>query len=374
MNLKLHIATICLTLQSCSAVANEQAVSEYEALGSLLLGKTRSEVRQILEDKKLRYHFNSTYTTRDSTDLSRHQLDRDTYLHLGYARVGGISIEDDQTVSKSRVLSLGDLKKKVPEGTFESIRFIHHCPAHSGQSFEPLALIQAVNHFHDLGADESLRRLRIYNDLAVRREFKLNWGYDLDEQRIFFILRLLFVRKDGDPRMPKIALGARIPNVNVDDQDWPLFPLVEHGNIPFVLTFGYVLAGTPTPPLSHIEYCEKHCQLREAPLAPSMSPIEAVEDIYSSQEWQKLFADVEPSYLGGRGSTWQRYSIRCQALRCYPPELGLPFELPRQNDFRRSGDGKARQAWNEYLKELRNVKVKWDEETQEFICEQAVGE
>ena len=321
-------------------------------------------VRRLLEQENARYGFNSCWTHRGSTGLARHQLDCDTYLHLSYANIKDKwgNIADHDKVTSFTIVSIDELEQRVPEGTFGSICIIHHCPTPKPQGFDPIALIKAVNHFKGLGASETVRRLKIYHDLAIS---ELHWHYDLDEQRLFFIIRLLFVRKDGDPRMPWMYIGATSPRIPDGSKDWPLFPLVVRGDIPLFMADEYMLAGHAESPLRHIEYCQEHCTVRKEPMTPSLSPIQAVEEVCGSEQWLALFATKNQSNTypaDGR----HKYLLRCQAMRCFPIDVGLPVELPHKFHPYCVGPENADLAWTKYLGELKQIKVIWDPTAQEF--------
>ena len=251
-----------------------------------------------------------------------------------------------QRTTSEKIASIDELKNQVPQGTFESIRIIHNSPKPKAIGFDPISLIKAVNHLRDLGFDEAIRRLRIYHDLTMKAR-SFNAQYDLDNQRLFLIIRLLFIRKDGNPRMPRIGLGATMPREPDDLYDnWPLFPLAVRGDIPFFMVNGYILRGLPESPLIHIKYCQKNCIVRKKPMAPSLSPIQAVKNIYCTKEWQAIFTSRDKDKL------------RSQAMRCLPENMVTSgtWAKPLKDDA----------SWAKYCKDLQQFKLTWDPKTQSF--------
>ena len=369
-----HVATLVLSLLVASVAAHEVQGDDYEAFGSSLVGRTNAEVRTLVEQKYPRYFirssgFMSPWTQRENVGLERYQLDRDTYLQLCFANIKDKlgNIRDIDKVTSFSIVCTEGLKAKVPQATFDSIRLIHHSPTPEPQSFDPVALIIVVNHLRSLGTTEAIRRLRIYHDLAVTTDPHFRWRYDLDEQRLFFIIRLLFVRRDGDARMPQMHIGSTVPSVPEDSTDWPLFPLAVRGDIPFFIASGYILGGQPESPLRHLEYCGPYCTIRDKPLTPTLSPIEAIDELYGTKEWQALFANRTSRLETYPADCRHKHLLRCQALRCFPVDMALPVDLPSRFNPFGSGAADAERAWAEYKKELQLMRVRWDETTHTFV-------
>ena len=369
-----HIATLFLSLLVASVAAHEVRGDDYEAFGSSLVGRTNAEVRTLVEQKYPCYFirssgFGSPWTWREKVGLERYQLDCDTYLHLSFANIKDKlgNIRDNDKVTAFSIVRIEGVKAEVPQSTFDSIRLIHHSPSPEPQSFDPVALINVVNHLRSLGAAEATRRLKIYHGLAATTDPYFRWRYDLDEQRLFLIIRLLFVRRDGDARMPRMHIGSTAPSVPEDNTDWPLFPLAVRGDIPFFITSGYILGGQPESPLRHLEYCGAYCTIRDKPLTPTQSPIEVIDELYGTKEWQALFGNRRSQSEIYPADCRHKYLLRCQAMRCFPVEMALPVDLPSRFNPFGSGAAAAERAWAEYKKELQLLRVRWDEATQSFV-------
>ena len=230
------------------------------------------------------------------------------------------------------------------------------------QGFDPVALTEAVNCLYSLGKSESLRTMEAYYDLArlrtsdnvmdsatdfadLRRQNFLRFKYDLDEQRLFLILRLLFVPQDPTSQMPPLVIGAPRPNL-VAPNDWPLFPLVLLNGIPFFMTGGYSLYGVPESPLVHLEYCRKKCVLRPAPLGPLTNAVETVRQTIQSERWKNLFAG-ESSYAEDEcRSMLQDQALRVQNATDRKVEQAIRAVPSRTIDIRLKQGDRSRQATN----------------------------
>jgi hypothetical protein len=372
--MNLHAVTLALALFVTSVEALEVQGDDHEAFGSSLVGRTNAEARTLIEQKYPRYSirsgsFMSTWTRKEEVGLERYQLDCDTYLHLCFANIKDKlgNIHDSDKVTAFSIVRIEGLKAEVPPSTFDSIRLIHHSPSPEPQSFDPVALITVVNHLRSLEAAEATRRLKIYHDLAATTDPYFRWRYDLDEQRLFLIIRLLFVRRDGDARMPQMYIGSTAPSVPGDGTDWPLFPLAVRGDIPFFIADGYMLGGQPESPLRHLEYSGLYCTIRDKPLTPTQSPIEAIEELYGTKEWQALFVNWSSQPETYPADCRHKYLLRCQAMRCFPVEMALPVDLPSRFNPFGSGAAAAERAWTEYKKELPLLRVKWEVTTQTFV-------
>ncbi len=163
------------------------------------------------------------------------------------------------------------------------LELVHKSPLNQGYEFDPLALIRAVNGLHALGKEQALAVLRRYFEfIELIADPKRSWEYDIKPKRIFLITRLLFVRNDSNPQMPKLLLGQPDVEPSPTDKSWPLFPLAIERQIPFFIIQGYSIGGRGANPLPHLEYCQQKCRLRHQPLEPETSPIVAAESLLAS--------------------------------------------------------------------------------------------
>ena len=258
---------------------------------------------------------------------------------------GDVSAE----LASSDVASFDDLRGQVPADLFAAVKLIHQAPSVEGYNFDPAALIRAVNGLHPLGKEKVIAAIRAYISLAYKETTRPQ--YHVDEQRVFLILRLLFVNANGDPNMPWMAIGATSPDVRPGNTDWPLFPLVMTDDIPLCLSGGYSLAGQAQPATSHVDYCEQNCVLRKQPLNPLKSPLLSADTIIQSKPWNRLFP-------AGRDGAETEFLLRTQALRAV---AGITGGLPDESSLnpRLVSQSMAHTAWKKLENDRRMLDVIW---------------
>ena len=386
-------AIALLSIVSCNYKPREEvkphndSIVDYSAsqgkdshIPEIRIGMTKKEVLASLN--KIRssnisfYHWESAGSSSKNGiyKYSKHAhagyfLDDDKQLHVIYESQGdkSLPIPDDAKVVSFEIISRTDLtglRKEIGEDLFPYVNLVHQSPKVNGQEFNPVSLIKAVNGLRVLGKERALEVLRCYYKLAgysgmADTDFEKRQTYDLDERRLFLILRILFVRKDGNPKMPELGLGMPSFWPKEDDTNWPLFPLTLENDIPFMLINGYTLAGVPESPLSHIEYCEKYCTIREKPLQPADNPLVVVESLINSSERLKSLVFYEKRKNFFHFSTFDKYILRRQALRAtksaYPiKDKNLMFYLVYDNQ------------WYQHLEEFNKLKVYWDSESNDY--------
>jgi hypothetical protein len=207
-----------------------------------------------------------------------------------------------------------------------------------------------------MGKEKALEAMTVYTKMAQERG-DTPFRFDLDEQRVFLILRVLFQRVDGQPEMPWVGIGATSPEVKDGNRDWPLFPLTMQNDIPFCLASGYSLAGQAESPMTHIEYCRRNCHLRWKPLQPTSSPVQAVETLFQSAQWKRLFPEREADAM-------TRSLLRAQALQSAQSFIKTDFSEFNPNCV---GWKEADKTWAKHL-EIPGVRtMHWDATTSRFV-------
>ncbi len=326
--MKLLYVSLMVLAIATSCNSGDVGVSKADLLGRKLVGKSSKRAASILESEFGQYYqFNSVTTCRENIGIERYQIGPLIYIHLFYEdSLGGINIADSDRVSRYEIASFSELTNRVSNVDYDLLDVIHRSPVPTSTRFDPVALTEAVNRLHSLGKTEALRVLKVYYDLAAERDDhmiglpnrpplprnELRFKYDLDEQRIFLILRLLFVPKDATTsKMPHMIIGSPGPPFDKSFlYEWPLFPLVLVNGIPFLMIEGYMLAGVAESPLVHLEYCNKECVLRSEPLGPLTNAVGAVKQLVESESWKNLFTG-QPSELKAR----YRQLLQSQAER-----------------------------------------------------------
>jgi hypothetical protein len=280
------------------------------------------------------------------------------------------SIADDTTfllryrnerLDELNIFCFDELKPLASDDLFPAVRLIHRS-TFVGWTFDPTSLIRAVNGLLPLGREKALAALHAYLRLANPMSDRV-WPYCLDEQRVFLVSRLLFVRKDGMSEMPSMQIGLAVPRIRPVDSDWPLFPLAVVDDVPFCLSYGYMLAGRAQSPLEHLTYCEQKCVLRNKMMSPSGSPLDAVEHLTSSDYWKRLFSDPSDEIL-------VKSLVRTQAVRSLE-------HLPNNQagDYSHNlhpygvGDTKANENWKHVMATFADRRIHWSGERQEFVAD-----
>jgi len=263
-----------------------------------------------------------------------------------------------------RVIGFPDLRGEVEPSLYPSLRAIHQAPhLEAGAAFNPVLLLRAAAALHPLGKDGALRALHAYYILAggwlhpdsSHGKFGSSRIYDLSGDRIFAILRCLFVMNDGQVALPPPILGAAdVPSTSA----FPLFPIAMVKDVPFLVNSGYFLLGVGECPLDQIDFCREHCKLRAKPLSPSVNPLEAAALLTASREWNLTFSD-RPSDLA------HRTLVREEALRAVASSyvvferdyLGVGFnaQLTLESE------------WQIHRDHAQGLGVSWDRNSLDFL-------
>jgi hypothetical protein len=255
---------------------------------------------------------------------------------------------------------LAQFRKEIPEQLYLPMQAVHLSPVadlgveYPSPRFSPTALIQAVNTLHALGQREAGRVIRSYAKIAAR----IHDETVLQENRLFFIIRLLFMPRAEGECMPVMRMGLGNVTCPEEDPRWSLFPLVLVDDVPFLLVTGYTVGGARGSPLAHLDYCIKHCTWRTRPLAPTSSPIAAVEKLLISRQWRELFEMFENN---GQQRDMAA-SVRGQALRTLTSQSGLGIidtAILYRND-----------QWKKYVSPIENRRPRWNALVQGFIADE----
>lgn len=185
----------------------------------------------------------------------------------------------------------------------DALAAIHHSPRIDGHSFDPAALLRAADALRPLGKDTALAVLRAYGELARTHRGR----DDLDEQRIFLIVRVLCDPVDLAVLQPALAIGAPDVQLPAGFTAWPRFPLVEQDGVPFLVVSGYALAGKAESPDVHLDDCRDHGQLRPRP-AGHAEFAAAAEALIASAAWREAMHGGDAAAM-----------VRAQAARAARP-------------------------------------------------------
>ena len=75
-------------------------------------------------------------------------------------------------------------------------------------------------------------------------------------------------------------------------QDWHLEPIAIHEGVPFLIVWGYVLAGEAEPAVSYLKYCVQNCEWSDRKYR-----------LYSDQELEDRLASLTKSTVWKRALT-----------------------------------------------------------------------
>jgi len=250
-------------------------------------------------------------------------------------------------IRSTEVVSFQDLRPRVDPELFEAVAAIHRSPsAQRGLEFNPVRLIRAVNVLQALGKEKALKALWAYVHLAGELPVADGFKYQVDEYRVLPVARLLF---NGPP----FVLGAGDISPP-EGKEWPLFPIVVVQDLPFMLVSGYILAGRGQ---SADEYLRGTAgSLREAPLAPRVTALEAADELTQSETWKAL-------RLGPGNEGRKRWQLRAQALRALSPVF---TRRPEETSNDCCVDPTEPQ-WRATLERAKSAGILWCPELQEFI-------
>lgn len=229
----------------------------------------------------------------------------------------------------------------------------------AGDALDPTALVRAVALLHGLGAAGSAGALADYARLA---EQVTAAGPARDGTRAILVARLLYVPRAGLP-LDRPRLGKPDVDLDEDPATCPHCPLLVSGDLPFLPVGGWFLGGVPTSAGRYVDTVARSGRLREHPLTPSCSPVEAVERLVASPAWTR----VVPS----RQAAYARSLVYLQAVRASSAAipavegaiLALAAADPRQLD----------ETWQQVVGGTGARRLRWDTGSGRFTDPTRVG-
>ena len=190
--------------------------------------------------------------------MARHRVDGTTCIVLfadGKAdREGTVPGGDGAVVGRCELASFGQrCSRQFPEDDCRMLRVVHEAPVPWGGDFNPSRLLAAASALQALWEEEAVRLLRCYCESFTADEQRM---HGIDPARCLSILRLLYVPRDAEDALPPIDYGLVFPFGRYLEyelllkrirREFPLFPLVLVGDVPFTLAEGYLVAGCCPP-------------------------------------------------------------------------------------------------------------------------------
>lgn len=231
---------------------------------------------------------------------------------------------------------------------------VNRAPSPDGWHFDPAALTRAVNALHSLGDARACLVLEEYVNRAEGEREQTDES--LDAFRVLLIIRLLFVSRTDGTSLPALALGQ--PDIDLPRQDdaWPHLPLVVSQDLPFLLVGGYFVGGSRRSPLHYVNTYAAEGRLRDAPLTPQGSPVEAVESLVASADWSRLVPSAQEARV--------RVMLYGQALRAAEPAYVVD-----EADYQAMATlppEKASALWEQHAEAIQALQLRWDASAKDF--------
>src|SRR6185295_3498183 len=131
---------------------------------------------------------------------------------------------------------------------------------------------------------------------------------------------------------------------------------------PFIVVTGYFSTGPGSNAMEHLEAGDV---VRPAPLAPSVDPVQAVEELTFSPRWEALINatdDHHPKQTreGAQSLLWL---VRREALHA----IDHLYTPPPPEDPADCCKDPSEVAWRRIVDEVRALGIRWDASRQDFV-------
>jgi hypothetical protein len=294
-----------------------------------------------------------THRTEDLPDLrvwvegdwmTQHSLDREAAIYAMYSADG----KAERVELRPRMRgTIEELREDINPDLFPLVALIQGAP--ELLEADPVGLIRAVNGLRAAGRDRATAALREYHRIfdpnGRKQRYIDDRKFDLHDDRLFCILRLLFVPKVEGEAIPLVDMPwVRKPPTG--ETGCPLYPVILEQDFPFMIWTRQLGGGSPQDPMIHLHWCLENARLRDADLEPKGSPIKSMDAVSSSKLWERLFPD---------GDHEQIYFLRSQVIAALQSVLPYP-------------EGKRRdEHWYQWLEEVTKLDPRWDPARKQFV-------
>ena len=159
-------------------------------------------------------------------------------------------------------------------------------PDYYSGEFDADAYIRTAVDLQSLGHDAALARLR---EIAQEKGARVN---------VIILCRMLFTKRSGsDFNAP--SLGSPIYLGGTVSADWPLDPITLVDGVPFLITDGYYVAGTPEPQWLYLQYCDSHADWSTYRFSIKTKQQEqrALLKLIDSSIWRPRLPETQRQYL-----------------------------------------------------------------------------
>jgi hypothetical protein len=252
------------------------------------------------------------------------------HVALTYSQIKASWDNDTPVLQKS--IGTVSIRGRVPIN--RTLSLINGTPCPSGEDYNPIALVRAVNHLRSLGKPAAIGALREYLRLADDQGYggpsKLDPENidDSNQWRLSILVPLVFEAADA-------TLPPRRPNdIAVIDG----IPLHTH----FIGGF----EGHPGSTVPLVDWAEAHGRVINGHLRPTDDPLAAVE---------KFLAQNPDAHV------FNVRHVREQALR-------MLTHLGEVRVVERSWQCGTDRDWQELKTSVRRLTIRWDENKQEYVA------
>lgn len=145
---------------------------------------------------------------------------------------------------------------------------------------------------------EVARRLQELGKSAAVGQLREEAKTGKNDERVIILCRMLFESKNGKEfRRPLIGAACFLGDTTY--KDWPLEPISIHEGVPFLVVWGYELAGVPERASWYLEYCVRSCDWSDTGFRlHSNEELEAaLESFLQSGPWNRPLDEREIDFL-----------------------------------------------------------------------------
>lgn len=363
--LKASIASVLFAVVVMGSILWMRTEPPTEQVGNLYqvmeVGMTANLVETVVRATRGPSQWQDDRAFIDDTGRIRYPLGSGAYLivHFDdlYEPPGNILPQD--RVTAFDFVHFDDLRGEIHDDLLPLVRRIH-LASFNGFNLQPVQLIQTVNLLHSVGKKQAIEALTSYYNLA-RNDTMRAWQYNLDENRIFLLARLLFVPEDGSGEMAIVHLDGQTTDLQLQGNQVATFPLILIDDVPLSLLSGFRTAGGARSPADFLKFCRSSCELRSHPLTPTRSPIKTIENLIRSK---RMKTELGNSFLLAKAL------LRVQATRCVEDVLeDLPTDYQKQLNCNLVSALETDGTWRTIRKLDRRTKVHWNVAEQVFKLE-----
>jgi hypothetical protein len=227
-------------------------------------------------------------------------------------------------------------------GTIDIQSIVDDCSSWDGYTFDPGTHIRAINLLRAEDKSHVLTGLREY---CSRNASDALWSSK--STKVFLLLRLLFIPTDTGTNFPPVQVGKPMDTETPPMDDFPLYPLVLMEDVPLLIVSGYFTGGLMEQPSSHLDFCERHCELRSTALRPPDNPLPLVDSLMNSQKWYRK-----------EGKENDHAMLGAQLLRL----VRAVYAIPGIDEQRFSSFLEAAEIWSVCEKTFLHLDARWDEQ------------